>query len=59
MEYTVGKEIEFNVYGSTIKGIIVKEEGDLVCFKTTQDFIKENIGEEQSINKTHRHVVNQ
>ena len=45
------KELEFNVYGTTVKGYFVKIENDRITIKTTVDFIKDTLGENQTIHK--------
>jgi len=58
MKYTKGEEIEFNIYGTTVIGEFVEFDGideSIIVIKTTQDFIKENIGEKHWIHKSHRH----
>lgn len=48
----VGEEIEFNIYGYTVKGIFIKKEKQKIIIKTTDDYI-DKIGEEQSIHESH------
>lgn len=55
MEYTKGKLIEFNIYGTIVIGEIVDSTEKTVIIKTTEDFIKQNIGKEQEISKSHNH----
>lgn len=47
------KKLEFNIYGTTVKGDYIRTEGDHIVIKTTHDFITEKIGQEQSIHKNH------
>ena len=50
-ELTVGEELTFDIYGTTVKGKFIScdEEGS-ITIETTQDFVCE-VGEEQNINK--------
>ncbi len=57
MEYPKGSLIEFNIYGTTVKGIIVDDNDKSVIIKVTYDFLPETSGTEQSINKDHQHVI--
>ena len=51
MKFKKGQNLYFDIYGTTVKGKFVKIEGDTIIIKVTEDFIQENIGTEQSINK--------
>ncbi len=51
MKYKKGQKLEFDIYGTTVEGEFVKIENDTIIIKITKDFIKENIGTEQSIHK--------
>lgn len=57
MNYNKNDTIEFNIYGTTVVGSFVKIENDKITIKVTKDFIKENIGKEQTIHKSHRHII--
>ena len=39
MEYQVGQEIEFDVYGNQLKGKYISENGQLVKIEVTSDSI--------------------
>lgn len=52
MEYKKGELLEFNIYGTTVKGEFISIDENLIKIKTIKDFIKENIGEEQTVFKT-------
>lgn len=51
-EYTIGEEIEFDIYGQSVKGTFISQNGDLITIKTTQDYLLAK-GVEQDINKRH------
>lgn len=53
--YEEGQKLEFNIYGTTVEGNFIRTEGDKIIIMTTDDFIKENIGKEQSIHRSHPH----
>lgn len=55
MEYTKGKIIEFDIYGTVVAGEVVSDTEHHVVIKTTLDHLKEFIGKEQTINKSHPH----
>lgn len=48
-KFEQGEELTFRIYGTTVKGEFIKIVEDRVVIKTTQDFIPDSIGEEQSI----------
>ena len=51
MKFKKGQRLEFDIYGTVVEGDFVKIENDTIIIKVTRDFIEENIGTEQSINK--------
>jgi hypothetical protein len=55
MEYTKGKMIQFNIYNTIVEGEIVSDTDEHVVIKTTKDQIRNGIGHEQTINKSHIH----
>jgi len=55
MNYKAGQKLQFNVYDTIIEGAFIRTEVDLIIIMTTEDYIKENIGTEQSIHKSHKH----
>lgn len=57
MDYKQGQRLEFDIYGTTVKGDFVKIVDDKIIIKVTKDFIKDNIGKEQSIHKSHKHIL--
>ena len=46
-------ELEFDVYGTTVKGDFLESDGEHIRIKTTIDAVKENIGKTQTIHKSH------
>lgn len=55
MDYKRGMKLEFDIYGTTVKGDFVEFDEDNIRILITHDIIKENIGKTQTIHKSHRH----
>ena len=57
MKYKRGDKIEFSIYGTIIKGIIIKDKIESVEIRITDDWIKRNIGTINIIHKSHKHCI--